>query len=121
MAGTGMSFLLGQIGHDLATNVFVEAGTLLGHGVASLVGGMADVAVAEASGSRDAGCCSIGGLLQMGISRPSSPWGFCIEELGISWIFALGTLYIVNDIRVGLAVGHFVDVASSSRSVWQLQ
>ena len=101
MAGAGMWFLFGRIGHDLATNKFVEAQTVLGHGVATLVGGMADVAVAEALGSGDAGCCSIGGLFQMGISRPPTPWGFCIEELGISWIFALGTLYIVNGIRIG--------------------
>ena len=103
-----MSFPFGGTGHDLATNKYVEAGTVLGHGVASLVGW---VAVAEALGSRDAGCCSIGGLLQIGISGPSSPWGFCIEELGISWIIALGTLYIVNAIGVGLPVGHYVDVA----------
>ena len=111
MAGTGMSFLFGEIGHDLATSKFIEAGTVLGHGVASLVGGMADVAVLEALDSRDAGCCSIWALLQMGISGPSSPWGFCIEKHGNSWIFALGTLYIVNGIGVDLAVGQFVDVA----------
>ena len=107
----GCYFCLGEIGHDLATNKFVEVRTVLGHGVASLVGEMADVAVAEALDSRDAGCCSIRGLLQMGISGPSSPRDFRLEELGISWIFALGTLYIVNSIGVGLAVGHFVDVA----------
>ena len=75
MAGAGMSFLFGQISHNLAANKFIEAATVLGHGVASLIGGMADVAVVEALGSSDAGCCSIRGLLQMGISRLSSPWG----------------------------------------------
>ena len=54
---------------------------------------------------------SLGDYCRWGLSGPSSPWGFCIEELGISWIFALGTLYIVNGIGVGLAEGHFVDVA----------
>ena len=51
--------------------------------MASLVGGMVDKAVAEALDSRDAGSFSFGGLLQIGISRPSSPsasalrnWGF---------------------------------------------
>ena len=88
MAGAGILFSLGVIGHDLATNKFVEAQTVLGHGVTSLVGGMADVAVAEALDSRDVGCCSIGWLLRLGVNGPSSPWGFCIEELETSWIFA---------------------------------
>ena len=110
MAGVGISFPFGGIGHDLATNKFVEAGTVLGHGVVYLVIGMADEAVAEALDSRDVVCCSIGGLLQLGISGPYPPWSFCIEELGTSWIFALGTLYIVNDIGVSLPVDHFVDV-----------
>ena len=99
-AGAGILFPFGGIGHDLATNKFVEAGTVLDHGVESLVGGMADVAVAETLGSRDVGCCSIGGLLQLGINGPLPPWSFCIEELGTSWIFSLGTLYIVNGIGV---------------------
>ena len=68
MGGAGSLFLIGGIGHDLATNKFVEAGTVLGNGLAFLVCGMADMAVAEALGSRDAGCSSIMGLLQMGIS-----------------------------------------------------
>ena len=71
---------------------------------------MTDVAVAGAMGTGDAVCCSIGGLLQMGIRVLSFPWGFCIEELGISWTFALGTLHIVNGIVVSLVVGHFVDM-----------
>ena len=91
--------------------MFVEDGTVLGHGVASLVGGMADVAVAEALDSRDVGYCSIRGLLRLGINGLSPPWGFCIGEVGTSWTFALGTLYIVNGTGVSLAVGHFVDVA----------
>ena len=111
MVGAGILFSFRGIGHDLATNKLFEARTVLGHGLVSLVRGMADVAVAETLGSRDVGCCSIEGLLQLGINRPSAPWGFCIEELGTYWIFALGTLYIVNGIRVSLAVGHCVDVA----------
>ena len=84
---------------------------VLGHDVASLVGGMADVAVDEALGCKDVGCCPIGELLRLGINETSPPWGFCIEGLGTSWIFTLDTLYTVNGIGVSLAVGHFVDVA----------
>ena len=107
VAGAGISFLLGGIVHDLATNKFVEAGTVLGHGIASLVCWMAEVAVAGALGSRHVAlgcrhvsCCSIGGLLRLGINGLSPPWGFCVEEVGISWIFVLDSLYIVNDIGV---------------------
>ena len=98
MADAGLSFLLDGIGHDLVINKFIEAGTVLGHGVSSLVDGMAGMAVAGALGTRGASCSSIGGLLWMGISMPSFPWGFCIKEQGISWIFALGTSYIVNGV-----------------------
>ena len=58
-AGVGISFPFWGIGHDLATNKLFEAITVLGHGVSSLVGGMADVAVAETLGCRGVGCCSI--------------------------------------------------------------
>ena len=72
---------------------------MLGHRVASIVSQMADVAVAETLDSRDVGCCSIGGLLRLGINGTSPPWGFCIEELGTSWIFALDTLYILGSLH----------------------
>ena len=110
-AGIGISFPFGGICHDPVTNKFVEAGTVLGLGVSSLVFGMIDVTVVEALGCGGVGCCSIGGLLRLGINGTSPPWGFCIEELGTSWIFALGTLYTVNGIEVSLAVGHLLDVA----------
>ena len=50
-------------------------------------------------------------------------WGFCIEDLGTSWIFVLGTLYTVNGIGVSFAVGHFVDVVVDFviEVEWQLQ
>ena len=64
MAGAGILFLFGGISHDLETNKFVEARTVFGYGVASLIGWMADVAVPEALGCRDVGCCSIRRLLQ---------------------------------------------------------
>ena len=75
MAGAGISFSFGGIGHDLAINKLVEAGTLFGHGVTSLVGGMADVAVAEALDSRGVGCCSIRGLLRLQINGTSLSFG----------------------------------------------
>ena len=57
--GVGTSFTLRRIGHDdLATNKFVEAGTVFGHEVSSLVGRAVDVAVPVALVC----CCSIGGL-----------------------------------------------------------
>ena len=83
-AGIGISFPFGGIGHDLATNKFVEARTVLGRGVSSLVGGMADEAVAGALGCKGVGCCSIGGLFRLGINGTSPLWGFCIEDLGTS-------------------------------------
>ena len=58
-AGIGISFPFGQMGHDLATNKFVEAGTVLGHEVSSLVSGMAAEAVAGALGCKGIGCCSL--------------------------------------------------------------
>ena len=109
-AGNGISFPFRGIGPDLATNKSVEAGTVLGHGVSSLVSGMAAEAVAGALGFKGVGCCSIRGLFRLGINGTSFPWGFCIEDLGTSWIFALGTLYTVNGIEVSLALGHFADV-----------
>ena len=69
-AGIGISFPFGRIGHnDLATNKFVEAGTMLGHGVSSLVGGMAAKAVAGALGCKvlDFGS-GLMGLLLLGAS-----------------------------------------------------
>ena len=71
---------------------------MLGHGVSSLVGGMATEAVAGALGCKDLGCCSIRGLFMLGINGTSPSWGFCVEDLRISWIFAMGTLYTVNGI-----------------------
>ena len=55
MAGSGILFSFRQIDYDLAPNKFVEARTVLGHGLSSLVGGMADVEVDEALGSRGVG------------------------------------------------------------------
>ena len=106
-AGIGISFPVGGISHDLARNKFVEARTVLGHGVSSLV----SEAVAGALGCKGVGCCSIRELFKLGIDGSSPPWGFCIEDLGTSWIFALGTLFTVNGIGVSLALGHFVDMA----------
>ena len=122
-AGVQISFPFKGIGHDLAKNKFVEARTMLGHGVSSLVSGMADLAVAKALGCRGVGCCSIRGVLRLGINRTSPPWGFHIGELGNSWIFAPGTLYTVNGIGVSLAVGHLWMwlLALSMRSEWHLQ
>ena len=54
-AGVGISFPFGGIGHDLATNKFVEARTVLGHWVSSPVSRIIDVAVAEALGCRGVG------------------------------------------------------------------
>ena len=55
-AGIGISFPFWGIGHDdLATNKLVDAGTALGHGVSSLVGGMAAEAVAGALGYKGVG------------------------------------------------------------------
>ena len=57
--GVGTSFTLGGIGHDaLATNTFVEVGTVFGHGVLSLVGRAVNAAVVVALGC----CCAVGGL-----------------------------------------------------------
>ena len=81
-AGIRISFPFDGIGHDLAKNKFVEARTVLDHGISSLVGGMVDVAVAGALSCRGVGCCSIKELLRLGINGTSPPWGFCIEELG---------------------------------------
>ena len=54
MVGVGTLFTLGGIGHDaLATNKFVEAGILFGHGVSSLVVGAVNVTAVV-------GCCGIG-------------------------------------------------------------
>ena len=47
-AGTGISLPFERMGHDMATNTLVEARTVLDYGVSSLVGGMADEAVAKA-------------------------------------------------------------------------
>ena len=83
-AGIGISFPFWGISNDLATNKFVEARTVLGHGESSLVSGMAHVAVAGTLGCRGVGHHSIGEPLWLGIDGPSPPWGFCIEELGTS-------------------------------------
>ena len=72
-AGVGISFPFGGIGHDLATYKFVEAGTVLDHGVSSLSSRMTDVAVAEALDCRGVGCFSIRGLFRLGINRISPP------------------------------------------------
>ena len=70
--GVGTSFTLGRIGHDaLATNKFVEAGIVFGHGVSSLVGGAVDAAVVVALGF-----CTIGGLPQLGMNGLSSSLNF---------------------------------------------
>ena len=106
--GVGISFPFGGISHDLATNKFVEARTVLSHGVSSLVSGMAEVPVAETLGCRGVGCCSIGGLLRLGINGTSPPWAFCIEELGTCWIFALGTLYTINGFSISLTLNCFL-------------
>ena len=71
---------------------------MLGHMVSSLVGGMAAEAVARALGCEGVGCCSIRGLFRLGIKGTSPPWGFHLENLGISLISVLGTLYTVNGI-----------------------
>ena len=110
-AGIGISFPFGGIGHDLGHKKFVEARMVLGHGVSSLVSGMQMWQWPKALSYKCVGCCSIRELLRLGINGTSSPWGFCVEELGTSWIFALGTVYTVNGIVVSLAVGHFEDVA----------
>ena len=73
---------------------------MLGHGVSSLVSGMAAEAMAGALGCKGVG-------FWLGING-TSPWGFHTEDLGTSWIFAVGILCIVNGIGV---VGHFVDMA----------
>ena len=72
---------------------------------------MAAEAVTGNLGCKGVGCCSIGGLFRLGINGTSPSCGICIDDLGISWIFVLGTLYTVNGIGVSLVVGHFVDVA----------
>ena len=60
--GVGTSFTLGGIGHDaLATNKLVEACTVFGHGVSSLVGGAVDVAAVVALG-----CCAMGDCCNLG-------------------------------------------------------
>ena len=59
MAGAGISFSFGEIGHNLATNKCVEVKTVFSHDVASLAGEIADEAADEALGFRDVGCCSI--------------------------------------------------------------
>ena len=101
-AGIGISFPFGGITHDdLAANKFVEAGTVLGHWVSSTFSGMAAEAVAGALGCKGVG-------FRLGINGTYPPWGFCIEDLGTSWIFVVVMLYTVNGIAV---VGHFVDVA----------
>ena len=104
----GDSFPFGGIGHDLTTNKSVEAGTVLDHGVSSLVSGMAAKVVTGALGCKGVHCGSVRGLFGFGINGISPSWGFCIEDLGISWMFVLDTLYTVNGIG---AVGHFVDMA----------
>ena len=82
---------------------------MFGHGVSSLVSGVANVAVAVALG-----CCrSIGGLLQLGENGPSLSWEFFIVGLGISWTLGQNRLYTVNDIGsclAAVAVGFTIDV-----------
>ena len=79
----------------------VEAGAVLGHGISSLVSGMAAEAVAGALSCKGVG-------FRLGINGTSPPWGFHTEDLGTSWIFVVGILYTVNGTG---AVGYFVDVA----------
>ena len=98
-AGMGISFPFRGIGHDdLATNKFVEAGAMLGHGISSVVGGMEAEVVAGALGCTGIGCGSIGGLFGLGINGTSPSWSFHIEDLGTSWIFAVGILCTINGI-----------------------
>ena len=73
--GVGTSFTLGGINHDaLATNKLVEAGTAFGHGVSSLVSEAVDVATVVALG-----CCTTGGLPQLGINGLPFSWNFLVE------------------------------------------
>ena len=65
---------------NLATNKLVDAGTVFGHGVLSLVVRVANVAAAVALGCY----CSIGGLLYFGVNGPSPSLNFLIMGLGIS-------------------------------------
>ena len=59
-----------EIGQDaLASNKFVEACMVIGHGKFSLFCGVVAVTAAL-------GCCFSWGLLQLGVERPSSSWGF---------------------------------------------
>ena len=60
--GVRTSFTWGTGHDDLATNKFVEARTVFGHGVSSLVSRAVNVAVVVALGC----CCPIGRLLQLG-------------------------------------------------------
>ena len=61
-----------RIGHDtLSTNKFIEASTVFGHGVSSLVCGAVAVAAAL-------GCCSSRGLLPMGKEMPPSSWDLLV-------------------------------------------
>ena len=120
-AVVSMSFPFGGIDHDLATNKFVETRTVLGQGVSSLVSGMAAEVVAGALGCKGVGCCSIRGLVGLGINgTSSSSWDFYIEDLGIFWI-----LHWVHCI-LSMVLGQWATLwmwlwASSLRFEWQLQ
>ena len=75
--GVGTPFTLGGIGHDtLATNRFVEASVVFGHGLSSLVIEAENVVAVV-------GCCAIGRLVQLGVNWCSSSWNFPVG-LGIS-------------------------------------
>ena len=94
--GVGTSFTLGGIGHDdLATNKFVEAGTVFGHGVSSLVGGAVNVTVVVALGC----CCAVGGLLQLG-------WmGFLPPGTSLLWGWGFLELWIGSDCTLSMVLG----------------
>ena len=91
---------VGGIGQDaLASNKFVEAGMVLGHGVSFLF--CRAVAVTAVSG-----CCSSWELWQMGVEGPSISWSFLVGQvipLNLPW----AKLYTVTGIDVAVMAADF--------------
>ena len=96
---TTVGVSVGEIDQDaLASNKFVEAGIVLGHGVSSLFCGAAAT-----------GCCLSWGVIQLGVEGFSSSWGFPVGY-GISSNFPCARLYTVTgmDVAADFATGIWV-------------